>query len=195
MTNTSYSFDNLNDGNTLSGLSYDLVDAIPMEMYREVFMDVVDEDRPLAEKLLREMTQLEYVGDFISEETQLLEFAVFGLILMDRLVRNFEDKQDGWKNMLILHEMIECAENIYLPDPRIVRRNSARKAAEARHKENRDFKREVIAYYTAHQREFKSMDAAAEAIVSKVKLVPVTFRTVRDWIGEHRKQLQSARKA
>lgn len=67
----------------------------------------------------------------------------------------------------------------------------AKKAAKARHAENHAMKDEAIAYYEKNKDRFKSQDAAAEAIAGKV--VPVTFRTVRGWIAEHRK-MQSARK-
>jgi hypothetical protein len=196
LANRSYSFRNINEGGTLSGLSIYLLDLPQLEWYRDIFMDVVDHDPKRAEKLLHEMKDLSGVGDFIySGEEQILELAVFGLILMDRLICNFEAKRDGWESMVIYDQMMECQEYIRLPDAKLIRRESARNAAHMRHKEHRDFKRDVIEYYAAHQHEFRSMDAAAEAIVSRIKLVPVTFRTVRAWIKEYRKQLQSARKA
>ena len=55
----------------------------------------------------------------------------------------------------------------------------AKKAAGARHAENRDMRAEAIAWYTA-RRDTLSKDAAAEQIAGKV--LPVKFRTVRDWL-------------
>lgn len=50
----------------------------------------------------------------------------------------------------------------------------------ARHRENRALKADALRYYVAHQQKFKSKDEAAEAIARKV--VPVSFRTVREWL-------------
>lgn len=69
---------------------------------------------------------------------------------------------------------------------------NARKAAQARHRENHAMRAEVWRWCESHLANYKSMDAAAEAIAGE--LVPVTFRTARKWIGEWRRQ-QSARKA
>lgn len=52
--------------------------------------------------------------------------------------------------------------------------------AHARHTENRALKADAIRHYLAHRTEFKSKDAAAEAIARKV--VPASFRTVREWL-------------
>lgn len=67
----------------------------------------------------------------------------------------------------------------------------ARRAAEVRHAEHREMRKQVWDWCGANIRQYRSMDAAAEAVAGK--LVPVTFRTVRGWIGEWRK-MQSARK-
>ena len=56
----------------------------------------------------------------------------------------------------------------------------ARMGAEARHRENRDMKAQVLEWYRANAGSIGSKDAAAEAIAGK--LVPVKFRTVRDWL-------------
>jgi hypothetical protein len=68
---------------------------------------------------------------------------------------------------------------------------TARAAAIARHAKNRAMKQQAIRYYSENQHKFKSMDAAAEAIAGKI--VPLAFRTVRDWIGEYRRALRAAR--
>ena len=64
----------------------------------------------------------------------------------------------------------------------------AKVAAQARHSETRSMKADVFAWLDAHMVEFKSMDAAAQAII---KQQPVVFRTARDWAGEWKK-LRSA---
>lgn len=69
---------------------------------------------------------------------------------------------------------------------------AASKAAIKRHTENYAMKEEVFAWCAAHLHEYSSMDAAAEAVAGK--LVPVTFRTSRSWIGKYCKKEQSARK-
>lgn len=64
----------------------------------------------------------------------------------------------------------------------------AKAAAQARHTETRNMKADVFEWLDAHMAEFKSMDAAAQAII---KQQPVVFRTARDWVGEWKK-LRSA---
>ena len=56
----------------------------------------------------------------------------------------------------------------------------ARLGADARHTENRAMKAYALEWYAANADKVRSKDAAAEAIAGKV--VPVTFRTVRDWL-------------
>ena len=64
----------------------------------------------------------------------------------------------------------------------------AKTGAQARHTETRNMKAEVFEWLDAHMVEFKSMDAAAQAII---KQQPIVFRTARDWVGEWKK-LRSA---
>jgi len=52
--------------------------------------------------------------------------------------------------------------------------------ADVRHKEHRDMKAQVIEHYEANRHLFRSKDQAAEAMAGK--LVPMPFRTVRDWL-------------
>lgn len=56
----------------------------------------------------------------------------------------------------------------------------AKLGADARHAENRSMKAQVIAWYTENADKLGSKDAAAEQAAGK--LVPVKFRTVRDWL-------------
>ncbi len=68
---------------------------------------------------------------------------------------------------------------------------NARIAAQARHRENHDMKRQVFAWLDENFGAYKSMDSAAEAIAGRV--VPVKFRTARDWVGQWRQRVPPAR--
>ena len=57
-----------------------------------------------------------------------------------------------------------------------------KRGAQARHGENRALKQDAFSWLDSHRHEFASMDKAAEALAGKI--VPVTFRTARDWVGE-----------
>ena len=61
-----------------------------------------------------------------------------------------------------------------------------KKAADARHAENREIAQEIKDWYGANHDRYKSMDAAAEAVT---KLQPVAFRTARKHIGHAAKEL------
>ncbi len=69
--------------------------------------------------------------------------------------------------------------------------HAATKAARKRHAETDAMKGEVFAWCAAHLNEYPSMESAAGVAI---KLVPVAFRTARDWISEYRKTVQPARK-
>lgn len=69
---------------------------------------------------------------------------------------------------------------------------NARTAALARHRENHAMRDEVWRWYEKNRDAFKSMDAAAAAVAGHI--VPVTFRTAREWIGACEKRLRSARR-
>ncbi|MDN6883909.1 hypothetical protein QMO14_09905 [Variovorax sp. CAN2819] len=71
----------------------------------------------------------------------------------------------------------------------IARSNLARSAANARHAENRALKLDVFAWCDENMVKAPSMDAAASQIAGT--LVPVAWRTVRDWMTEW-KRLRSA---
>lgn len=68
---------------------------------------------------------------------------------------------------------------------------NARIAAQARHRENHDMKRQVFAWLDENFSNYKSMDGAAEAIAKGV--VPVKFRTARDWVGQWKRRPPPAR--
>jgi hypothetical protein len=68
---------------------------------------------------------------------------------------------------------------------------AARRNAKKRHAASAELKRKGLQWYAAHMHEYRSMDAAAEAMLG---VVDVAFRTARAWIGEYRKNLRSARR-
>ncbi|MBC7617873.1 MAG: hypothetical protein H7293_02585 [Candidatus Saccharibacteria bacterium] len=61
---------------------------------------------------------------------------------------------------------------------------SARNSEGKMHKENRAMKAEVFHWLDANMPNFKSMDAAAQAIT---KQQPIVFRTAQAWVGEWKK--------
>ncbi|MFL6676112.1 MAG: hypothetical protein ACJ8LG_22820 [Massilia sp.] len=65
----------------------------------------------------------------------------------------------------------------------------AKRGADARHAENRAMKAQLFDWCAKHLSTFKSLDAAAFAVVQTQ--MPIAFRTARSWIGEWKK-LQSA---
>jgi hypothetical protein len=60
----------------------------------------------------------------------------------------------------------------------------AKAAAQARHSENREMKAEVFTWLDVNMPSYKSMDAAAQAIIRQQ---PIAFRTARDWVGDWKK--------
>lgn len=60
----------------------------------------------------------------------------------------------------------------------------AKRAADARHKENREMKKDAFDWLNANFKRFNSMDDAADAVR---EVVPVKFRTARDWVGDWKK--------
>lgn len=58
----------------------------------------------------------------------------------------------------------------------------ARKAADSRHAENRAMKAQVLEWYERNAQSFNSKDEAASEAAGKI--VPVTFRTVRNWLNK-----------
>ena len=63
-------------------------------------------------------------------------------------------------------------------------RQKAFRMALKRHSENHAMKEDVFVWLDTNMPNFKSMDAAAQAIT---KQQPIAFRTARDWVGEWKK--------
>lgn len=93
---------------------------------------------------------------------------------------------------------VSIAENLnhrsiaYFAELILEHHESARQAARAikRHDENRAMKADTFVWLDANRDQYKSMDAAAQAIT---KQQPIAFRTARAWVGDWRK-LRSASK-
>lgn len=67
------------------------------------------------------------------------------------------------------------------------------RGVEKRHEENRAMKQYVFDWLDQNYDATKSKDAIAQSIVNDERLVPMSFRTVRKWLGEWEK-LRSASK-
>ena len=67
----------------------------------------------------------------------------------------------------------------------------AKKAAAKRHEEHAILREEVIRYFEENETKFRSVEAAARAIAGVI--VPITHRTVVDWIRAHKKQRSAGR--
>lgn len=80
---------------------------------------------------------------------------------------------------------IIAASVIHLEDNREKAKQLGRDNAFKRHRENHAFKAYVFEWYGDNSNRFKSMDAAAAELV---KHVPVTFRTVRQWLTRYKQE-------
>lgn len=72
---------------------------------------------------------------------------------------------------------------------KIAHRQDMRENAKKAHSEHYAMKQQVFAWLDGNMANFKSMDGAADAIAGKV--VPIGWRTARDWVGQWKK-LRSA---
>ncbi len=69
------------------------------------------------------------------------------------------------------------------------RAQASKQMIDGRHAENRDSRATAMAWYDEHRHECGSDDEAAEKLM---KVVPMKFRTIRDWITEHKKPKKSS---
>lgn len=84
----------------------------------------------------------------------------------------------GWD----VHELLDEIESIrFLREQGSALSRSAKSAAAARHAENHAMRDQVLDHFRQHRDTFKSKDDAALAMAGK--LVPVRFRTVRQWLN------------
>ena len=143
------------------------------------------------------------------------QLAIYGLWLLEEELNSLGNIPEsdintyGWSRDQVQQHRAECLLQAYqaltyllllkIGKPldtkeleKAVRAALAKKASEARHIENRSMKAEVFAWCDSHLLDSQcSMDDAAFAIAEK--LVPVKFRTVRQWMTDWRK-LQPPRK-
>ena len=90
---------------------------------------------------------------------------------------------------MYLEVAMEPASLTFISGMNVSKQLHATANAHKSHAEHHAMKAEVFLWCDANMAGFRSMDAAAEAIAGKI--VPIKFRTARDWIGEWRK-LRSA---
>lgn len=94
-------------------------------------------------------------------------------------------------NALVRLVKVTAAIDANAESSRSARSLGAKKAANARHAENRAMAQELIEWFHKNSMNFQSLDDAAEAAH---KVVPLKFRARRKHIGEAAKRLRSARK-
>lgn len=68
----------------------------------------------------------------------------------------------------------------HLIEKRLAKTEEARKAANARHAEDKAAKAQAVEHYIKNKHIYKSKDSAAESIAGKI--VPYKVRVVRDWL-------------
>ncbi len=101
----------------------------------------------------------------------------------DAIVWSWADELDDAIRDNLDHRTIGAFIQIVLES----RQKSAQVArALARHTENRNMKADVFAWLDANMSKFESMDEAAGEIAGK--LVPIKWRTARDWITAWKKE-------
>lgn len=104
-----------------------------------------------------------------------------------------EERQD--EKIADLRQKVQHAEQHIekIVEAKVAHKRSAvaREAAAKRHEEHDLCRQDVIQHYEENQASYKSVEAAARAIAGK--LVPMTHRTVVEWIRAYKKQ-QSAGK-
>lgn len=144
-------------------------------------------DDEAAQALIGKMASYSCVGDFLWEEKeQKKELAAYTLVILDRLVRAADANDDGWSAMGFLFQLYELMS--YLDPDTSESRFNAKMAAYKRHSEHRAMKDDLFDWYCKHHQHYSSMNAAAEVAI---KIVPVKFRTARDWISEFSRRLKN----
>lgn len=126
------------------------------------------------------------------------EFRMF-LFHLDSAMRELQRWVDSAQQPTVrfaLHALVGLAKFTAAIDAdaktsRQTRSLGAKKAADARHAENRAMAQELFDWFRENGMNFRSLDEAAEAAG---KVVPMKFRARRRHIGEAAKKLRSARK-
>jgi hypothetical protein len=139
-------------------------------------------DAPHIKKLAKLYPDFQRIlGEF--EQTHGAEWADVALIILDCL-RTIQKPERYSVGLEILDAKLRG-------DKDNMRRSLAKSAALVRHAENHAMKAQVFEWLDENMSRYRSMDAAAEAMAGK--LVPVTFRTVRAWVSEWKKQRSAGR--
>ncbi|MBT2866542.1 hypothetical protein JQK19_04740 [Chromobacterium violaceum] len=134
---------------------------------------------------LNETVCLTFAGNFALEALEAITHA-------EKIILENQKNQEIWTMRYKLEEIKEASETNLEETAKKLISTKARRAAIARHAENHSMKAEALEWYEKNMSMFKSKDAAAEQIAGKI--VPAKFRTVRTWIGQYHKKIQSASK-
>lgn len=126
-----------------------------------------------------------------SDKLMMQGLAVEAMLAVDRFLSCISKKEfiDAMRWLTVAHvSIIECVVQAQKILGSISQ--NARVAANARHVEHRAMKADVFAWLQKNETVELKMDRAADRLMA-AKIVPVTWRTIREWIGEWKK-LQSA---
>jgi hypothetical protein len=110
------------------------------------------------------------------------------LVCLDQLIPEMDFFDRGVASLNRILTLSQSIERIlFLPllvkDGEKTRKENTSKALNARHKENRELKKEAIEYFEKNQHQFNSRISIAREIAASV--VPVTDRTIEKWLAEH----------
>ena len=127
------------------------------------------------------------IYDIDSNDVEKNDFiAVYVFYLLDELAKIVVEKGDGWAAVGLINKLWHC---MLIIDPQLKSALSiAKKAATARHSENRAMKQQAYEWYIAFGCKLKNDDAAIQI----TKLVPIALRTAQDWVSDFRKKIRSA---
>lgn len=153
-------------------------------------------------KQQRALTQLNGPGKglrkILTDETISLSIAgQSALLAMDAVcyAEHLKAAERHFENIATLRKELHQREQSIeaITEEKVAQRRSqtAREAAAKRHEENVALREQAIQHYEANEGRFPSMEAAAREISTKI--VPVTTRTVVDWIRAHKKQRSAGR--
>ncbi len=97
------------------------------------------------------------------------------------LLEQFDELTHSLNMLEIAHQIIGILESGVEIESALkkILSSNAKKAAEVRHTENRQLKEEGLAWYAANKHNYSNKDDAAQDMT---KIVPVKFRTARDWL-------------
>lgn len=99
---------------------------------------------------------------------------------------------DRWRKYVLSHPpSADAIAFLLVKHQRQSKSQTSRLAANRRHVENRAMKEQVFQWLDEHFKNFRSMDKAAEEIAGKV--VPISFRTARAWVGQWKKLRSASR--